>query len=63
MANKQEFSFAEAQKEIETIVESLKSDEINIDAMSAKVERAIVLINLCKEKLRTTEKNINDLLQ
>jgi exodeoxyribonuclease VII small subunit len=63
MANKQEFSFAEAQKEIETIVESLKSDEINIDAMSAKVERAIELIHLCKEKLRTTEKNINDLLQ
>ncbi len=63
MANNTTFSFVEAQKEIESIVESLKNDEIDIDIMSAKVARAVELINLCKEKLRSTEKNINDLLQ
>ncbi|MFN7181346.1 MAG: exodeoxyribonuclease VII small subunit [Planctomycetota bacterium] len=60
---KSEISYAEAMKELEKIVEDIKNENISIDELTEKIKKATSLIKLCKEKLRDTEKNINEILK
>ena len=53
-------NYTEAIKELESILEAMKSDEIAIDNLAEKVERAKELLNYCQETLRKTEKVILD---
>jgi len=52
-------NYTEAIKELESILEALKNDEVAIDNLAEKVERAKELLNYCQEMLRKTEKAIN----
>ena len=56
-------TYESAAKELEGILENLKSDTITIDALAAKVERASVLLKFCSEKLRTTEGKVNEIIE
>lgn len=59
---KQDISFNEAVARIEEIVKSIESGEPDIDKLSEKVKEASGLIKLCKEKLRETEKKIEEII-
>jgi exodeoxyribonuclease VII small subunit len=59
---KQDISFNEAVARIEEIVKSIESGEPDIDKLSGKVKEASGLIKLCKEKLRETEKKIEEII-
>ena len=48
--------------ELQSIVNDLQEEALGIDQLSEKVKRAAVLIQFCKEKLRTTEEEVKDLL-
>ena len=52
-------NYTAAIEELEGILAALKSDEVAIDDLAAKVERAKELLNYCQETLRKTEKAIN----
>ncbi|UCF87738.1 MAG: exodeoxyribonuclease VII small subunit [Nitrospiraceae bacterium] len=54
--------YREAIEEIETIVNEIESEAIDVDVLTQKVKRATVLIKLCKEKLRKTENEVKDIL-
>jgi exodeoxyribonuclease VII small subunit len=54
--------YESAAKELEEILDSLKSNTITIDSLAMKVERASVLLKYCSEKLRTTEAKVNDVI-
>ena len=54
--------YGEAVREIETILESIDRDEIDIDELSVKVQRAVDLIEVCRDKLRATEVQVNEVL-
>ncbi len=54
--------YKEAVGEIETILEAIDRDEVDIDDLSRKVERAVQLIRFCQEKLRATEMKVNQVL-
>ncbi len=56
-----EFSYDEAMRELQTIVNSLQHDAIKIDDLGQNVKRASELIKLCREKLHQTEKEIQNL--
>lgn len=56
-----EFSYDEAMRELQTIVNSLQHDAIKIDDLAQNVKRASELIKLCREKLHQTEKEIQNL--
>lgn len=56
-------NYESAAKELEQILEELKSDTITIDKLAEKVERASVLLKFCSEKLRTTESKVNEVIQ
>lgn len=61
MAKNQTISYAEAQQEIEEILERLNNEQLDIDALSSEVARAIELINICKKRLTKAETDVNKL--
>jgi exodeoxyribonuclease VII small subunit len=56
-----EFSYDAAMKELQDIAAQLQGDTISIDDLAEKVSRATELIRLCREKLRHTEREIQEL--
>lgn len=51
-------SYAEASTELESILQEVESGEIDLDALSDKVERAAALLTLCQKKLAATETKV-----
>jgi len=56
-------NYAEAFSELEAIVQEISEGEISVDELSGKVKRAAELIKICRNKLRTTEENVNEILK
>ncbi len=56
-------SYTEAMKELEEIVQEIEQGEITIDTLSQKVKKASELIRVCKEKLSSTEEDVNKILE
>ena len=50
-------------EELKTIVAQLEANAIGIDELSEKVKRAAELVQFCQEKLRTTEKEMDNLFE
>jgi exodeoxyribonuclease VII small subunit len=59
---KKEFSFTNAVKEIEKILQNLENSKLDVDKLS-EVKKASELIKQCQEKLRTTEDEINSIFR
>jgi exodeoxyribonuclease VII small subunit len=55
-------SYSEAISELELIVTEIEQGEITIDTLSEKVKRAAELIKVCKNKLSSTEDDVNKIL-
>lgn len=55
-------TYSEAFEELQQIVFEIESGEISVDQLSEKVKRATLLIRICKQKLTTTEEDVNRLL-
>jgi exodeoxyribonuclease VII small subunit len=60
---KKDFSFNEAVKEIEKILENIETGSLDVDKLSEEVKRASVLIKQCQKKLRSTEEEINSIFK
>ena len=54
--------YEEAMRQIELIVAKMENDELDIDEMSEQLKTAQQLIKLCKDKLTTTETEIQKIL-
>ena len=52
---KEQLSYTEASTRLETILQDIESGEADVDELSARVEEAASLIQLCREKLSSTE--------
>lgn len=61
MAN--EIKYTEAFDELQQIVRDMEDGEITVDELSIKVKRAAELIKICKNKLMTTEEDVNLILK
>ena len=59
---KQELKYEDAVHHLETIVDTLESNELGIDQLSSELKKAQQLIKLCKEKLTKTDNEIKKLL-
>jgi exodeoxyribonuclease VII small subunit len=57
-----QISYSEAIAELELIVTEIEQGEITIDTLSEKVKRAAELIKVCKNKLSSTEEDVNQIL-
>lgn len=59
--SKKTLSYQSAMQELQTIVAQLEANAIGIDELSEKVKRAAELVQFCQKKLRTTEKEMDNL--
>lgn len=59
----EELTYDRASSELEHILDELKKDEVSVDELADKVDRASKLILFCKEKLTTTEKKVEDIIE
>ena len=56
-------NYTEAFEELQQIVQDIEEGEISVDELSIKVKRAAVLLKVCKDKLSTTEEDVNQILE
>lgn len=52
-------TYRDAIAELETILRALETDTVDVDELTARVQRSAQLIRLCKQKLRTAEDAID----
>lgn len=60
---KKEMTYAAAMAEIERTLARLRSEEMDVDTLSAEVARATELIALCKARLLKTEQEVGRILE
>ena len=58
-----ELNYTSAFEELQAIVTEIEQGEITVDELSEKVKRAAQLIKICKQKLTTTEEDVNKILK
>lgn len=56
-------TYQAAFEELEAIVNEIEKGEISVDELSEKVKRAAKLIKICKNKLTSTEEDVNEILK
>ena len=60
--SKEEMKYEAAIAELQSIVNKMENDELDIDQMSEQLKRAQELIKLCKDKLTKTDEEIKKIL-
>ena len=54
--------YAEAMREVESILSELDSNSVDVDILATKVERASFLINWCNERIASAQMTIDSLV-
>lgn len=55
-------TYKNALAEIEDLLGKMENDELDVDELAEKVKRASFLLRFCKEKLTTTENEIQNII-
>ena len=58
-----QLNYKEAMAEIESIIEKLEDNQLDVDELSGKVKRVSELIAFCKSKLHETEEEVEKILE
>lgn len=58
----QNLTFEEAYKELEIIVKSMEDNTLTIDEITGRISRASKLITFCREKLKSTDLEVQQIL-
>ncbi|MFO7868561.1 MAG: exodeoxyribonuclease VII small subunit [Bacteroidales bacterium] len=61
--NEKKITYQESIEEIEKIISQIESKEIDVDSLTENIQRAVFLISECKNKLHTSDAEIQKLLQ
>jgi exodeoxyribonuclease VII small subunit len=54
-----ELGYAEALAELETILDELEDDAVDVDSLGAKVRRASALIELCRSRIESAKLEVD----
>lgn len=60
---KNEITYTEAFEELKEIVQEMEQGSVNLDELSTYVKRASELIQICKDKLHSTEQDVHKILK
>ncbi|NOZ47856.1 MAG: exodeoxyribonuclease VII small subunit [Chlorobi bacterium] len=55
-------TYNKAIEEIESILEKIETDELDVDVLSKNVKRVAELIKFCKTKLHKTEEEVQKII-
>jgi exodeoxyribonuclease VII small subunit len=56
-------TYRQAIDELETILRALETDTVDVDDLTARVQRSAELIRLCRQKLRHAENTIDQVFE
>ncbi len=59
----EEIGFSQAITEVEKIVSRIERDDIDLDELVSHVSRATSLIQMCRDRLRSTELAVREVLE
>lgn len=59
---KKDIKYSEAISEIESILNKIEQEEMDIDELSEKVKQVSSLVKFCKKKLHQTENDIQKII-
>ncbi|MEO0493271.1 MAG: exodeoxyribonuclease VII small subunit [Actinomycetota bacterium] len=51
MSDDEQIGYADAMRELEAILDDLEDDDLDVDVLATKVERASTLIQLCRDRI------------
>lgn len=60
--DKNEIGYAEALEELESILESLEDEDVDVDVLAEHVQRASELIELCRERIGKAKLRIEEVV-
>lgn len=63
MKQEKEPTFAEAMAELEGILRRIEGEETDIDQLAKELERASVLLDLCRAKIKRAELEVTQIVQ
>ncbi len=55
--------YQEAMEELDAILQAIEREDVDIDELSGKVERAADLVRICRERIRTTEERVQGVVK
>ena len=55
-------SYKEATSEMEEILEQIENEQLDVDELAEKVKRVTVLLKFCKDKLKKTNEQVEQIL-
>ena len=58
----QEIGYADALSELQQILSELEAEDIDIDVLAVKVERAAELIRVCRGRINTAEVRVKEIV-
>ncbi len=56
-------TYNEAMAEVEEILDNIENEEPDVDDLAEKVKRVAFLLKLCKEKLHSTNEQVEQILK
>ena len=59
---REKLSYAEAMNELESIVERVEQNAMDIDDLTERLKRAQELVKFCRERLLKTEEEVKSIL-
>lgn len=54
-----EIGYADAMRELDDILEELERDDLDVDVLAAKVQRASELIQLCRGRIARAQSDVD----
>jgi len=58
----QEMTYASASAELDRILAELRSEQCDIDTLTARTRRAVELLKYCRERLTATDTELREIL-
>ena len=53
------YTYQQAFEELNNIVEELQNENVTIDLLTQKIQKAKILLEICNAKLKATEQDVN----
>lgn len=63
MDQNKDMKYSKAMTELENIVRRMQSNELDVDDLAEATRRALQLLKICKEKLKTTDEEVKKCLE
>jgi len=63
MTQKKQIKYGDAVEEIESILSKIENEQLDVDELTTKVKRVSELLSICKEKLHSTETEVEKILK